>query len=247
MANFRIVPFAACLAVSGLLSAQDGKPVAASAEKQASAQKQDGAPVKVAVAPVVAVVDFAKVLDVYPKAVAERERLNALRKSFNDQMDALTKRIEELKLQVPLYPEGSREQAMKQLDLETLMQQRPALAKLLNEQLQIEEMRKDVALYEDVDIAVAKVAKDRGVHIVLRKMSDLPERTDDAGIKEIRDRVVAYDRRQVWYVAPEVDLTPHVIKFMQVPIERPKASADGGKGAGGGNKDGGAPQGNGGL
>ncbi len=235
MANFRIVPFAACLSVCGLLAAQDGKPVA----NEANATKQGAVPARPAVMPLIAVVDFAKVLEVYPKAVAERERLSGLRKTFNEQMDALTKRIEELKLQLPLYPEGSREQAMKQLDLETMLQQRPALAKLLNEQLQIEEMRMEVVLYEDVEIAIAKVAKDRGVQIVLRMLSDLPDRKDDASPKEIQARVVAYDRRQVWYAAPETDLTPHVIKFMQVPLERAKAPA-------GDNKSG-APQGNGGL
>jgi hypothetical protein len=39
---------------------------------------------------------------------------------------------------------------------------------------------------------------------------------------------MTFDRRQVWYAAPEVDLTPHVIKFLQVPLDRSGASKAGG-------------------
>lgn len=176
--------------------------------------------------PVIAVVDFAQVLENYPKALQERERLTTLRKGARDQVEALTKRMKELQDQLSLFPEGSMDRARRELDIETLGQQRPALAKLLNEQLALEEMKLDITLYEDAEFAVAKVAKDRGVQLVLRKMAELPPRGGDASPKETQARVMTYDRRNVWYVAPELDLTPHVIKFMQVPVERPNVARD---------------------
>ncbi len=208
MIDLRFAWFAAGFAAA-VLPAQSDKPAAV----DASLPK--------AQAPVLGVVDFTKVFEVYPKAIRERERLEALQNSFKGQIETLTKRIDERKLQIPLLPEGSREREVKQLELELAMQERTGLAKLLNEQLEMESLRMEVMLYEDAEIAIAKVAKDRGVQIVLRMAADIPDRRVDAKPKEWQLRAVTYERRQVWYASAEVDLTPHVIKLMQVPIERP--------------------------
>lgn len=183
-------------------------------------------PAAVPTMPVIAVVDFAKVLENYPKAMAERDRLDKMRRAAREQVDALTKRIRELQEQLAVFEEGTMDHARRQLDIELMAQQRPALTKLLNEQLAIEEMKVDIGLYEDAELAVAKVAKERGVQIVLRKLADLPPRGDAESPKETQARVMTFDRRQVWYAAPEVDLTPHVIKFLQVPLQRPAAGQD---------------------
>lgn len=195
-------------------------------------------PAVAATMPVIAVVDFAKVLENYPKAIAERERLDKLRRGAREQVDALTRRIKEAQEQLGIIEEGTMEHARRQLDIELMAQQRPALTKLLNEQLALEEMKVDIVLYEDAEFAVAKVAKERGVQIVLRKLAELPPRGDNESPKETQARVMTFDRRQVWYAAPEVDLTPHVIKFLQVPLQRPVAGQDkevGSGKSGGGN------------
>lgn len=217
--------------LAALLPAQNGADAGATGKP---APAVEAAAPKTAAMPLIAVVDFAKVLENYPKAIAERERLNGMRKAARDQIDALTRRIKEAQEQLALFPEGSMDFAKRQLDIELMAQQRPALTKLLNEQLQLEEMKIDIQLYEDAEFAVGKVAKERGVQIVLRKLADLPQRTSDENPKETQARVMTFDRRQVWYAAPEVDLTPHVIKFLQVPLDRSGAGKDdAGKPAGG--------------
>lgn len=193
------------------------------ADASASKQGKDSA----VPALTIGVVDFAKVFEFYPKAIKERERLKALNNSFSEQMDAMSKRIQELKDQVGLYPEGSLQARMKRLELEGLMQQGPALAKVFNEQLQLEHMRMEVQLYEDVEIAIGKLVAGRGVQLVLRKMATLPLRADDESPSDIQNRLVAYERRHVWFAATEIDLTAEVIKMLQVPLEKPKAPADG--------------------
>lgn len=198
----------------------------AQADGNGRAPATSNPPAAVPTMPVIAVVDFAKVLENYPKAIAERERLDKMRRAAREQVDALTRRIKEAQEQLGVIEEGTMEHARRQLDIELLAQQRPALTKLLNEQLALEEMRVDIVLYEDAEFAVAKVAKERGVQIVLRKLAELPPRTEGESAKETQARVMTFDRRQVWYAAPEVDLTPHVIKFLQVPLQRPAAGQD---------------------
>ena len=168
---------------------------------------------------VVGIVDFGKAFDLYPRTIKERERLQKLADSSREQVDKVSKRIEELRGLIPLLKEGSIERDSRQLELELAMQERQGTAKLLNDQLQGETMRMQLSIYEDLDAAVVRLAKDRGVHLVLRsevKDTGVPEGADKTSPKVVQNRVFAYERRQVWFAAEELDLTADLIKLLQV-------------------------------
>jgi Skp family chaperone for outer membrane proteins len=192
---------------------------------------------------VVGTVDIGKAFDLYPRTIKERERLQKIADGSKQQIDEITKRIEELKGSILVLAEGSFDREVKQLDLETAMQKRQGLAKMLGEQLQLEQMRMQLSIYEDLDAAIARLARDRGVHLVLRTEVKDTTATDpaDKSPKTVQGRVFAFERRQVWFGAEELDLTSDLIKLLQVwPLEpaKPAPAAPLGDGKGGGDRAG---------
>jgi Skp family chaperone for outer membrane proteins len=192
---------------------------------------------------VVGVVDLGKAFDLYPRTIKEQERLQKLREDSREMIDKISKRIDEMKGSILVLKEGSFERDQKQMELELTMQERQGRIKLLSDRLQLEEMRTHLLLYEDLDAAVARLAKDRGVHLVLRVDQNTAAPADDTGNpKVVEKRLLAFDRRQVWFASEQLDLTADLIKLLQVwPLEvgkdappaAPPAGADKG-GAGGG-------------
>lgn len=178
---------------------------------------------------VVGVVDMGKAFDNYPRTIKERERVKKLVDGWQEEIDRVSKRIEEMKGSLLVLKAGSPDRERKQLELELTMQERQGLAKLLSDRLQVEQMRMHLAIYEDLDAAVAQLAKDRGVHLVLRTdTSDIAtaDAADKDNAKVMEKRVIAFERRQVWFAADAIDLTSDLIKLLQVwPLEStPKAS-----------------------
>jgi hypothetical protein len=112
--------------------------------------------------------------------------------------------------------------------------------------MQVETLRMQLSIYEDIDAAISRLAKDRGVHLVMRtevKDTAPPENGDKASPKSVQNRVFAYERRQVWFAAEELDLTADLIKLLQVwPLESSKGApaapppAVGDKGGSGGGQ-----------
>jgi len=221
---------AVCAAVVSVLPAQDNAAPAAASRAAATA---DGSPPSERVhrpmpstGLVVGIVDLGKAFDLYPRTIKERERLQKLADNARDQIDKVSKRIQELRGTIEILKEGSFERDAKQLDLELAMNERQGLAKLLNDQMQLETMRMQLSIYEDLDAAIQRLAKDRGVHLVMRtevKDTAPPENGDKASPKSVQNRVFAYERRQVWFAAEELDLTADLIKLLQVwPLESSK-------------------------
>jgi Skp family chaperone for outer membrane proteins len=221
MANFRIVA-AVLTSFAALLPAQ---------EKHAStdAAKPDGAKAVEATAPgrgpTIGVVDLDKARDQYPKAIAEREKLQKLSQSFQEQLQALSKRIEEIRAAQSLLTEGTDEWEAKQAERGVVMQQQKIFADLFQSQFDRARAKFDLMIYQDFEVAIAQVAKDRGVQIVLR-MHEAPDadKGKDAGNVQ-QARLYSYNRRNVWFAADEVDLTPALIKYLQVPLDTSKAAA----------------------
>lgn len=189
---------------------------------------------------VVGTVDFDKAFNAYPRTAKEHERLQKIADGSKKQVEQLTARIEELKASIATLAEGSFEREAKQFDLEMAMQQRQGLAKLLGDQLDAERMRVQLAIYEDLDAAIQRLAQDRGVQLVLRAepMPPAPG-ADKASLRDVRERVITFERRQVWFAAQQLDLTADLIKLLQVwPLDdgkdKPKAPAAPAGGNGGG-------------
>jgi Skp family chaperone for outer membrane proteins len=210
---------AAMLAAANLLPAQGPT---GNADKPAAT--------KTAPAPAVSVgvVDLDKAIELYPKAIAERERLQTLSKTFAAEIDELTKQIDSIRSDLSLLKEGTNKREAREFELGMALKQREGLANLRKAQFDRELEKFELTIYQDVEVAVAEVAKMKGVQIVLRVRATPPP--DEAGKEKEtgnaqKQRLAGYDRRHVWFASDEVDLTPALIKYLQVPVDPKKADA----------------------
>ena len=191
---------------------------------QAQSPAVPAADAKATTAPKIGVVDFVKVVDAYPRAIAERTKIEELRKQQRTVLEAELKKGKELEVQLedlqrdtPRYDLKLHELRLKKQDIEGM------------EQIFDREWRRKidefyVAIYADLERAVAIVAKERGVQMVLRAHPQLEETSSE-------NKARVFEARIVWFASEEIDLTPAVIKLLQVPLpEAPKA--DGAKPAG---------------
>jgi len=221
MANFRIRIAAALAALASLLPAQENtNPPGSDSKPTDAAGRVRGV--------TIGVVDLDKAIDQYPKAIAERDRLQKLLQELGDRLNAESKRIDGIKADLSLLKEGSDQRELKEWELGKAMNDHKALASLLRAQFDRQVERFEIAIYQDLELAVAQVAKDRGVQIVLRVR---PQGVPSDGGKEPANaqqaRLQGFNRRDVWYHADEVDLTPALIKYLLVPIDVKKI--EGGK------------------
>jgi Skp family chaperone for outer membrane proteins len=188
-----------------------------SAWASAKAQEPASAEAKAASAPKIGVVDFVKVVEAYPRAIEERAKIEEMRKQQRAVLEAELKKgrelevkLEDLQRGTPAHDFTLHQLRMKKQDIEGL------------EQVYDRDWRRKIdefynAIYGDLERAVAIVAKERGVHMVLRAHPQL-----DGESAENRARV--FEARMVWYSSSEIDLTPFVIKLLQVPLPaEPKA------------------------
>lgn len=239
MTHRRLLP-AAALVAALVLPAQAQSPSPAPAAPGTGQPAEASARAKAPL--IVGVVDIDKAVDLYPKAIAERERLKQLSNSLADRLDAVQKEIDQIRADIGTYKEGSdKREWLQQYELPERQKRKEALRQLARMQMDRETAKFNLMMYEDVEVAVREVAKARGVQIVLRSSSvpgveELPK-SDDLVLNA---RLRAYDQRQVWFASEEVDLTPAVIKLLQVPVESPKdASGKAGAGKPGDGKPGG--------
>lgn len=193
----------------------------------------------------IGVVDLDQAIDQYALAVQERGRLQQLSGQFNDELDGLTRRIDEIRGQMSVLKQGSSTYEDKEFELRGLMRTREDLAALRKRQFDRELEQFELAIYEDMEFAIAQVAKDRGIDVVLRVQNTIdlsPDEQKDAdGLQKAK--LMQFNRRSVWYTSNQVDLTPFLIKYLQVfkprdeRIKAAEAAApkNGGKGAAGSN------------
>lgn len=236
MAQRTIWIAAALAAAASLLPAQD-KPAAAPAAAPAPSAAPAEASAKTRAQLTIGVVDLDKAFSLYPRAIAERERLQAMSKGFREKVEAVTKVINQLREDLALLKEGSDEYEWKQYERSEALKRREALNNLLKIQFDREREKYLVAMYEDLEVAIAEVAKARGVQLVLR-LSPTPEPED--GQKDVqKQKLMNYEMRQLLYAGDEVDLTAAVIKFLQVPLEprKPAPKPDAGPGKAAPSKD----------
>jgi Skp family chaperone for outer membrane proteins len=230
---------AALAATASLLPAQDRLP--AQDSKAPGAQPADATAARKAQI-TVGVVDLDKAIELYPKAIAERERLQALSKKFSAEIEAISKQFDALRSDLSILKEGSEKRESMEFELRMLGEQRKGLAELRKNQFDRELEKFELAVYRDLEVAIAEVAKLRGVQIVLRTRS--APALEDASAKETTDlqrqQLQVYDRRQVWFASDEVDLTPALIKYMQVPVNSKTGDGKTGDGKTGDGKQTGA-------
>jgi Skp family chaperone for outer membrane proteins len=173
-------------------------------------------------------VDLVKAFDQYPKWIRLKGELGKMSDQFEDQIKQINKRLEEIKATVSATAPESDERKRAEFDLEMGLQQRQWLAKTLRDKARAEEAKALLSVYEDVEAAIAVVARNRGVTMVQRVHDLGPSPGDIATLaaKDIDNRLMAFERKQVWFAAPEIDLTDDLIKQLMVPVTAaPKPAA----------------------
>ena len=99
---------------------------------------------------------------------------------------------------------------------------------------------------EIVAVSARDRAKARGVAMVqrLQAVGAAPGELGKLAPKEVESRVVAFERKVLWYAAPELDLTEDLIKALMVPVadEKPAVQDAAAKPGVGAPKANGAPK-----
>lgn len=188
----------------------------------AQAPVGDGTPARPP-ATVVAVVDPVKVFDEFPKAAAGLKKLDEQRGAMQEQLKKAERRLEAARLERDGLKPGSRDRAEKEIELQVLLKEYDLRKQFF--EIDFDQKRDEflVTIYEHIEKATAAVAKAKGIDVVLRVHSI------DSGDGSSTTKGRIYERRVVWYAADSVDLTPAVIKWLQ--IELPAEPKDGPKDA----------------
>jgi Skp family chaperone for outer membrane proteins len=199
----------ACAAAfaAALLPAQDPAAPAAPAAKSVAAQ-------------VVGTIDLIRVFDQNPKWAKAKAELARMQDQFKAQIGKQTERIAELNGLIESTAEDSEERRTATFGREMALREREFVAKQATERLEAENARGMLAVYQDIERAIGAVAKARGVAIVqrLQPIGPVPGEIGKLAPKEVEARVVAFERKVVWYAAPELDLTEDLIKALMVPV-----------------------------
>lgn len=213
MPNYRFVA-AVLTAFVAVLPAQEKAPSTAGAKPADAAAPGKGL--------TIGVVDLDKARDAYPRAITEREKLQKMSMAFKEQIDAEKKHIDALRAELALLKPGTDEWEAKEAERGLAMERGKVLSNVYQSQFNRAREKYDLMIYQDFEVAIAQVAKDRGVQIVLR-MHEQPEIDKDMETADAQQaRLYSYNRRNVWFAADEVDLTPALIKFLQVPLDASK-------------------------
>lgn len=213
----RVLALAMFVILAAPSQAQGGSPATTSPASvtPASATKQTPG-----TAPAVGVIDVAAIVDQYPVFIKMRASLDARFSEFKEKITASTEKLEQMRMTLGSMAEDAPQRADFAFQYKMGLQNHDFQRKNANDQLANEELRLMLMIYEDLDYSVAKVANKRGVTIVIPKRDIPPSPTPvaDMRMRDVQDRVGAFQRRTVWFAAKEVDLTSAVIKYMQDPL-----------------------------
>jgi Skp family chaperone for outer membrane proteins len=214
---------AAVLAFASTVSAQEG-PAKAGGAVDAAARSASQVP-----AVAIGVVDVARVFDQNPRLAKMKQDLNALGKSFDERLQLKMRELDELNAAIKTMADGD-EREEKKFEYQLRLREAEGLEKVYGDRLNTERMRCELAIFEDIDAATRKVARDRGVSVVLKSSDPEPLTVEvgKLGGTALKNRHLMHRNRDVLYAADAVDLTADVIKVLMVPIDKPGADRSGG-------------------
>lgn len=180
-------------------------------------------------APTFGVVDIVAAVEQYPRYIKLRGELDERMRGYKDQLTQLAKELDELRGTIGVLDEESDERKERQFQLQMGLYRQDYLRKTFGERMQFAEARMLVQIYADLEVAIARVAKQRGVALVLRKHVIDPASgpVEQIGADELDQRLKSFERQLVWYADGALDLTGDVIKLLQVPLV-PERAASGG-------------------
>ena len=179
----------------------------------------------------IGVVDIVKAVEQYPLYIKLRGEHDETAHGFETELKQIEKAADEARgALLVMSEEDSPDRKDREFQLQMLLAQHDYRRKAFRERLAFEETRSLVRVYADLEVAIAKVAKQRGVHLVLRKHVIEPASgsVEQMTPRELDLRMKLFERQSVWFADDALDLTGDVIKLMQVPVapDKPKA-ADG--------------------
>ena len=169
----------------------------------------------------VGVIDYVAAVEQYPRYIKLRAAFEQRMNAYEAELKDLAKSLEELRGTIQVLTDED-ERADKEFQLQIGLQRQDYLRKKYRDQMALEDLRNTLSVYEDLEFAIGKVAQKKGLHLVLTKKDIRPNAKPIAeqSAREVQTRVQAYDRRQVWFAAEELDITADVIKYMQVPLPK---------------------------
>ena len=161
----------------------------------------------------------------FEQPIADLEtKIEELRKQQRSVLEAELKKGKELEVQLEDLQRGTPRYDLKLHELRLKKQDIEGMEQIFDREWRRKIDEFYVAIYADLERAVAIVAKERGVQMVLRAHPQLEETSSE-------NKARLFEARIVWFASEEIDLTPAVIKLLQVPLpEAPKA--DGAKPSG---------------
>jgi Skp family chaperone for outer membrane proteins len=182
-----------------------------------------GSVAALSLAEVVGVVDLARAIETYPKWIATRQQMKDLQEQARGRLAAKTKRVEELRATLASMNEDAQERIQQEFWLRQAREEQQFVAQELDLELKEQSMRFDLDCYEDMEGAIATVAKAKGLRIVHRLANLGPRPANIATMRppEVQARLNMFERKQVWYSGAELDITADVIKELMVPRANP--------------------------
>lgn len=163
----------------------------------------------------VGIVEFGRVFDAYPKVAEGKKRLQDYENRLRAELEAEQAKVEDIRLVRSRYAAGTRERDLKDLELSVAVRKLELLQQVQQADLNREGSRFVVEWYEDMERAIAEVARNKGVKLVVRGHR---EATDKDSLDA---KYTLFEKRVVWYAADAIDLTDAVIKLLQVPVAAP--------------------------
>lgn len=167
----------------------------------------------------IAVCDFVDIFNNYARAKEETAKLNERRQQIKAEMDKREKAIEALKLERDSYKQGSKkyEEMAGQITWQTL--QNEAWLRY-QENLTLSDHRNLTReMYKEIKAMIAKVAKQRGVILVLQRE---PETLETQNTAELLRQIYG---RKVLYSADELDITETVLLSLNQAYKAKKPAA----------------------
>lgn len=156
----------------------------------------------------VGVVDMVKVSDAYPRREQVKAMIAKREQELNDKLNEVKKKRDTLVLEIKALDRKSEEYAEKEHEIQMLDIEGEALDKRFGRKMQ--EISADALsqIYKEILAAVAEIAKQRGLLLVLRSR-------DAELMAQMQRKPDPFENRDVLYFDKSLDISDDVIKLMK--------------------------------
>ena len=179
---------------------------------------QNPAPVQ----PKTGLVEFITLFDLSPQGIAASAKLKVLGDGYQADMDRLKKEIEGTQARLSKFKAGTLDHAKLQIRIGGLEGTALRLKDALEQDMVTQKGQQWVQLYEIFEQAIEKVAKARGLDLVMRRS---PAVAPDDGLFR---RYQMLEGRKIWFSNPAMDITDAILDQLKVEAARTVGGGPGG-------------------